>query len=406
MILHHIPIYSVNAFKYLSEPRTVDLRKWTFLDLPFFRYIEYQNTGGSKVIIQSGTVAMTSRRSYERTTAFTSTTSLWGSGFTKNNQIHLIDQYQEQSGEHDDTKNQTPGSNDQLLNEFKQAQSISSPRITSRSEPDIKKLKEASLNYLLMLLFGKSSVSLKDYLADTAQETGLISQVSTQQPGGMTTDSYYYSEKEMTSFSTTGTVKTADGREMSFNLSLTMSRAFEEAYTKTTSFGAPQLCDPLVINLNTSSANVTDQTFFFDLDADGHAEEISQLASGSGFLAYDINGDGIINDGNELFGAKSGDGFADLASYDEDGNGWIDENDPIFDKLRIWTKDVSGKDVLCALGKAGVGAIYLGNSETEFSLNSRKTNTTNALIRKTGIFLYEKGGCGTIQHVDMATSNK
>lgn len=61
-----------------------------------------------------------------------------------------------------------------------------------------------------------------------------------------------------------------------------------------------------------------------------------------------------------------------------------------------------GKDVLCALGKAGVGAIYLGNSETEFSLNSKKDNTTNALIRKTGILLYEKGGCGTIQHVDMA----
>ncbi|MBC5714727.1 hypothetical protein H8S17_11050 [Roseburia sp. BX1005] len=354
------------------------------------------------MIIQSGSVTMSSRRSYDRTTASSSSISLWGNGFSSNNQIQMIDHYHEGSGEFYDTKDQAADSNDQLLNEFKQAQSISSPFMTSRTKPDIQKLKEASLNYLLMLLFGKSSVSLKDYLADTAQETGLISQVSTQQPGGMTTDSYYYSEKEMTSFSTTGTVKTADGREMSFNLSLTMSRAFEEAYTKTTSFGAPQLCDPLVINLNTSSANVTDQTFFFDLDADGHAEKISQLASGSGFLAYDTNGDGIINDGNELFGTKSGDGFADLASYDEDGNGWIDENDPIFDKLRIWTKDVSGKDVLCALGKAGVGAIYLGNSETEFSLNSKKDNTTNALIRKTGIFLYEKGGCGTIQHVDMA----
>lgn len=91
-----------------------------FLRFAVFFVLKYQNTGGVNVIIQSGSVAMTSRRSYERTTAFTSSISLWGSGFTKNNQIHLIDQYQEKSGEHDDTKNQTPGSNDQLLNEFKQ----------------------------------------------------------------------------------------------------------------------------------------------------------------------------------------------------------------------------------------------------------------------------------------------
>ena len=85
--------------------------------------------------------------------------------------------------------------------------------------------------------------------------------------------------------------------------------------------------------------------------------------------------------------------------------GWIDENDPIFDKLRIWTKDANGKDILCALGKAGVGAIYLGNAQTDFSLNSSRDNSTNALIRKTGIFLYENGSCGTVQHVDLAKSS-
>ncbi len=39
-----------------------------------------------------------------------------------------------------------------------------------------------------------------------------------------------------------------------------------------------------------------------------------------------------INDGSELFGTSSGDGFKDLATYDEDENGWIDENDSIFSK--------------------------------------------------------------------------
>ena len=79
---------------------------------------------------------------------------------------------------------------------------------------------------------------------------------------------------------------------------------------------------------------LSDQTFYFDLDADGEEEEISML-KGSGYLALDKNEDGIINDGSELFGTGNGDGFADLARYDEDGNGWIDENDSILSLIHI-----------------------------------------------------------------------
>ena len=93
--------------------------------------------------------------------------------------------------------------------------------------------------------------------------------------------------------------------------------------------------------------------------------------------------------------------FADLAAYDADGNGWIDENDAIWDKLLIWTKDENGKDRCYKLSEKNVGAIYLGNAETDFTLTS-KDNTPNGRIRKTGIFLYENGYAGTIQHVDVA----
>jgi hypothetical protein len=56
----------------------------------------------------------------------------------------------------------------------------------------------------------------------------------------------------------------------------------------------------------------------------------------------DRNGDGAIDHGRELSGATTGDGFAELAAYDEDGNGWIDENDSIYQHLRIWSKDAQG----------------------------------------------------------------
>ena len=123
-------------------------------------------------------------------------------------------------------------------------------------------------------------------------------------------------------------------------------------------------------------------------------------------MALDLNGDGKINDGSELFGTKSGDGFKDLSKYDLDGNGWIDEADPIWDKLLIWTKDEDGKDKLYHLSDLGVGAIGLSRVGTQFSLNAEKTNETNAMIRKTGIFLYENGTVSTLQQLDMAVYNE
>ncbi len=54
------------------------------------------------------------------------------------------------------------------------------------------------------------------------------------------------------------------------------------------------------------------------------------------------------------------------------------------------------------LKSADVGALYLGNASTEFSLNEMETNKTNGVIRSTGVYLKESGGVGTMQHVDLA----
>lgn len=215
-----------------------------------------------------------------------------------------------------------------------------------------------------------------------------------------TEKSGFIMEQENTSFSAKGLVHTSDGKEIEFGVEISMSRGFAGEFFESSDVETV-LTDPLVINLESSSATVSDQKFYFDLDCDGKEEEISSLGQGSGFLAYDKNGDGVINDGSELFGTKSGDGFADLAAYDEDGNGWIDENDSIYDNLKVWTKNEDGTDRLLNLKEADVGAIYLGNADTQFSLNNA-ANKTNAVIRKTGLFLRESGGAGTVQHLDLA----
>ncbi len=275
-------------------------------------------------------------------------------------------------------------------------------KIRSAEEQNAETIRMETIRYIFEQLFEARRKQLMDYASAQPMMNPDPAAMMNQKVSVMNyVEESYYSETENTSFSTTGVVKCADGREISFNVNVEMSRSFESYRKEELGLSAIQLLDPLVINLDSDVAEVSDQSFFFDLDADGEEEEISQLGSGSGFLALDRDGNGHIDDGSELFGTRSGDGFGDLARYDEDGNGWIDENDRIFEKLKIWCKAADGSDRLYTLAQAGVGAICLLRTGTEHAIKS-ESGTTQAVIRNTGVFLYENGQAGTLQHVDMA----
>lgn len=207
-------------------------------------------------------------------------------------------------------------------------------------------------------------------------------------------------EHEATGFSASGSVRTADGRNIDFTLGLAMCRDYSCERTLRQS-GSVELRDPLVLNFDGGAAELTGQRFAFDLDADGSDEQIPGLAAGSAWLAFDRNADGRINDGSELFGTRSGDGFADLACLDEDGNGWVDEADSAFSSLCLWQRGEEGNDSLRALGETNVGALYLGSAETPFALTDSE-NARRGYIRTSGVYLREDGNVGTMQQVDLA----
>jgi hypothetical protein len=212
-----------------------------------------------------------------------------------------------------------------------------------------------------------------------------------------------YTEAEQTSFSASGVVQTADGKTIGFNLSLSMARSYHMESDVSIRLGdaARKTTDPLVINFSGNAAQLTDQRFSFDLDADGTAsEQINFLAGGSGFLSFDRNGDGVINDGSELFGALTGDGFAELAALDSDNNGWIDENDAAYAQLSVWTKDSAGNDILRSLKEAGIGAISLAHVNTPFAIKNWN-NDLLGQIQASGVYLHENGDVGSIQQVDL-----
>ncbi|MBK1682437.1 hypothetical protein [Rhodoferax fermentans] len=207
-------------------------------------------------------------------------------------------------------------------------------------------------------------------------------------------------EAESTQVSAQGVVKTADGQTIQFSLQLAMSRSFVQDSRLSIRAGDAVRQDPLVINFDGTGAQLTDAQFAFDLNADGQTENIAFVAGGSGFLVLDKNKDGQVNNGTELFGPSSGDGFADLAQYDLDGNSWIDENDAVYSQLQVWQKNAEGQDSLTSLAQNGVGALYLGRVASPFFVNTA-SNQTLGQVRSTGVFLYESGAVGTLQQVDL-----
>ena len=205
-------------------------------------------------------------------------------------------------------------------------------------------------------------------------------------------------ESSALNFEALGQVTTEDGRQIDFMMALEFSRNTQ--VEQTNSFrGQLNLIDPLMINLNGGAVELTNQYFSFDLDADGHNDQVAQTAAGSGYLVFDRNGNGEIDDGSEMFGPQSGYGFDELAQYDDDGNGWIDENDAIFSQLGVMQFNEDGSYVQSAT-EAGLGALYLGSVGSEYEILN-DDGDVQGVIKGSGVALSESGNTLLLQEVHL-----
>lgn len=104
--------------------------------------------------------------------------------------------------------------------------------------------------------------------------------------------------------------------------------------------------------------------------------------------------------GSELFGPATGNGFNELAQYDSDHNGWIDESDAVYRQLKVWTKDAAGNDSLNSLASLGVGAISLHAIDTPFDIKTA-ANQLLGSIKASSVYLNEDGTAGSVQQIDL-----
>lgn len=209
-----------------------------------------------------------------------------------------------------------------------------------------------------------------------------------------------FQEKESLDFNASMQIQTASGQSISINYQMQLDRAYVEERLTTLTTEELNLSDPLIINLDNSHIKLSDERVDFDLNSDGVAEAIPVLEKGSAFLALDKNGNGTIDNGDELFGTHSGNGFADLKAYDEDGNGFIDEQDSIFAKLKLWQINAEGESKLFDLAHFKLGAIYLNAQNTPYTITDEANNTLG-VIRQTSLAIKEDGRAHAISQVDL-----
>lgn len=207
---------------------------------------------------------------------------------------------------------------------------------------------------------------------------------------------YHYSDAQHMSFEAAGTITAADGETIKFALNLTMQQQESRHSRVSVRMGNAKKVDPIVINLTSEAARLSEELFEFDLDADGRTETIPLLQHGSGYLVLDANQNGAADDGAELFGPASGNGFADLAAYDSDGNGWLDEGDAAWTKLFVWS---GGENALIPMPEANIGAIYLRSVDTQFEMKNN-TDRSVAELARMGMYVRNDKTVGTVQQID------
>lgn len=101
--------------------------------------------------------------------------------------------------------------------------------------------------------------------------------------------------------------------------------------------------DPLVLDLKGDGISRGERNFVFDLNADGERDRVESLGGDDALLFLDLNQNGRLDDGLELFGDQHGaaDGFEELRRYDENGDHRIDATDSVFEHLQL-AHDVNG----------------------------------------------------------------
>ena len=164
---------------------------------------------------------------------------------------------------------------------------------------------------------------------------------------------------------------------------------------------------PLIVDLDGDGVETigTNSNVYFDHDNNGFAEKTSWVGKDDGLLVRDLNNNGQIDDGTELFGnnsvlssgEKAANGFEALADLDSNNDGIFDNSDTAWNQVKVW-KDANSNGIvdegeLLTQEQAGIESIDLDYQ------NSNTVDANGNTVGQIGTFDKENGTQGNISDI-------
>jgi len=179
-----------------------------------------------------------------------------------------------------------------------------------------------------------------------------------------------------------------------------------------------QRIDPLALDLDGDGLETVgiNSGINFDFDGDGVRTGTGWVSKDDGFLVWDRNENGAIDDGGELFGVdyvkrngeKAVDGFDALGDLDSDGSGSFDSADEQFDNLRIWQDfnqdGIAQSNELKTLAEHNIIAINLDSNKANQSSNGNIVSAVGRYVRDDGSAGEVNGNQSLVGNLDLASN--
>lgn len=161
--------------------------------------------------------------------------------------------------------------------------------------------------------------------------------------------------------------------------------------------------DPLALDLDGDGIETVgvNTGILFDHDADGVKTGTGWLKADDGWLVLDRNGNGIIDNGRELFGvgtllqngSTASNGFTALKEQDSNQDGVISSADSVFNQLQLWRDlnqdGLSQTEELSSLSALNILSIGVN------TVNNTVVNLGNGNVQSAaGIFVRTDGSAG------------
>ena len=168
---------------------------------------------------------------------------------------------------------------------------------------------------------------------------------------------------------------------------------------------------PLIVDLDGDGIETVgvSEGVYFDHDGNGFAEKSGWVGKDDGLLVRDINGNGQIDDGTELFGnnsvlssgAKAANGFEALKELDSNKDGVFNSSDEVWNEIKVW-KDMNQNGFvengeLLSMEEVNIKEINLSYQ------NENIKDINENIIGQTGSFIKNDNSAGNISDIWFVT---